>query len=174
MNCRRIAINGCLFLAILLAGCSLPPGSEPVNSRALDSRQEKIVLDKTYQDNRYHFQVSYPGKWPSKVDDNSLSDPLHGIYIYIDGNKDDFIYVYGSVSELGIPDNGMIKSELVTDDGVKGVLYSRTLDGRSDQHFVINERYCAHIQTTKVVNKKYHEVIVEILKSLKFSTTDKK
>lgn len=180
-----IALSGLLlFNTLLLSGCekltnstkdpSVSNECNEVKDKTSSASGELIELDKTYRNTRFNFEVSYPSKWEIfEENDNGLgpdASPDQSIYLYFDKNKEYFISIFGQNSDIGIADPGWEGSEFVTDEGVKGILYSISVDGIIDKYVVINNYHGyhgMHVRITKELLDKYENVITGILKSVK-------
>lgn len=100
-----------LVIAVLLSGCG----------------DFKIDNPKTYYDKRFEFSVDYPASWEILVNDDAETDspdgdPQGGIYIYVDSNKNDWIYIYGQNSHIALPPEGL-GEKFLTAEGVSGYIY---------------------------------------------------
>lgn len=144
---------------------------------------DEIKLDKIYHNERFNFDVSYPGIWKIYEEKNHLDIPDQGIIIFIDIddevsidntdiNKYDYIRIYGQVSGIAMSEAGYKIGEFETDDGVKGISYFTDAEGKLRTEIVFFDEsngygYGTNIFVSKEINDKYGDVINRILKSIK-------
>ncbi|NJD04532.1 MAG: hypothetical protein FIA99_18500 [Ruminiclostridium sp.] len=144
----------------------------------------KIVLDKTYRNDRFDFEFKYPGIWSFVEEIKNKTFPDHGAVVFIDNDSvsptpivnftdlKDYIRIYGQVSTPAL--SGEPTGEFVTDNGVKGKVYFKEIEGRQLTSIVFSNEngkhgygYAASVYVSKELYEKYKDVITRILKSIK-------
>jgi len=145
--------------------------------------EEEIELDRTYFNERFKFEVKYPGIWSIIEQENDPSELSQRVYIYIGNSnvseidyrnisKIDHINVYGADVPVSIPESGMTIGEFITDDGIKAKTYFMNIDGMLNTYYVFDETdrrfyYVARVCINEKVNDRYNDVITDIIKSIK-------
>ena len=139
-----------------------------------------ISNPKTYTDKHFNFSVDYPAEWTAVEDKwnppTSKSDgsPDNGINIYVDGNKNDWIYIKGQYG----PMNGYLDyplEDFITKDMVKGKLSYKSIDGVYQINFVLIEDesgqgyHGALIQVSQACFTRNKAQILGILKSIRIN-----
>jgi len=160
-------LAACLMLVntAMFTGCG--NANNNIQNKETKNVSSNVNLDKKYYNKKFKFEVSYPGVWETYEEQDAPEMPDLGINIYIENNKDNYVRVYGQVSGIAIPEAGMTITDFVTDEEVKGKMYSEEHEGIISKHLVLNERYGANVKVSKEVYDKYEDVILKILKSIK-------
>lgn len=135
----------------------------------------------TYSDRNTNFSVEFPNSWDSKISERLGSTPTQdaspdgGIEIYVDGNKDERIYVYGQIGHVSFAKANTDSTEFVTSHGNKGILYTERVSDRKDMHLIFDEGFhAAHIYVSFSCFKKNEKKIMALLTSINLqAVTDK-
>lgn len=182
-----------IFSTTFLPGCdkttniSTPNTSTPISTPPTDTdntsaQSKKIALDKSFHNERFNFEIKYPSVWESfeESDNTSICGdhcPDQGIYIYFDKNKEDnFIYIYGQFSSIALDEPSMTVSEFITDEGVKGKMYSCVFNKNINKHVIINDYHGYHgivVRSQQDLYEQNEETILKIMKSLKIKPVKK-
>lgn len=129
----------------------------------------KVELDKKYDNQIFKFEVMYPGIWSTYEEPYNNSLPDQGFYIYLDNDQNNYVNVFGQVSGINIPEQGMEISQFANNDGIIGKKYCRKLEGFMDI-YIIFDRVGAHVHVSPEKYEQYKMPIDQILKSIKIST----
>ncbi len=136
----------------------------------------KIENPKTYHDERFKFSVDYPAAWKVQLADGETipphpdGRPESGIIIYVDSNKNDWMYIYGAAGYVD-PDWDLftLRNETITTtDGVKGNFCYENIGGNIVISLVLEDaHHGANITMTEASFQKHKAQIYGILKSIK-------
>lgn len=109
-----------LFLLFCCVGLMLP-GCQPEKSLAADGRQWL-----TFTSERFGFSVDYPSDWPAIVDDERFPEsPDAGITLHIEGDPDNWLYIFGASSTYNSPfdfDTHASTEPFTTSAGLRGTV----------------------------------------------------
>jgi len=99
-----------------------------------------------YTDGVFNFTVAYPVTWASEcleyyeANETSNASPDSGIYIYINGNKEDYMYVYGQHGTIGLLNESMFEKQNFKNNNEKcGTLYIREIDGKTNGQLLMDD-----------------------------------
>jgi hypothetical protein len=151
------------------------PSEDESNGLFSDISDYEIEDAGTYFDERFQFSVDYPGAWETFINDNPDTDsedgdPQGGIYIYINSNKGDSIYVYGQDGKIGLPIYGENSEEFSTNDGTIGRIKYMWSEGRITLYLVFDEKFNGVLlDTDEMTFDENKQQILGILKSIKIN-----
>ncbi len=168
-NRIRVLFFSVLIISItMITGCNNDLSTIKGNNIAPSDESSNIQLDKTYVNEKYHFSLKYPGLWKTViVDDDKLEmDPSGDVTIYINNDNDNYIIVFGYLTPISFPEQGMEKGEIVNNDGLRCQLYTRFANGVYDINVLYGDYHGAHVVVSDEKYKKYQDVIMNILKSV--------
>lgn len=194
MKCKLLII---FSIMALLQGCGAKKNIESQDTQSTQMNPSSVQEDvknisetslfsdisnfdidnpKTYINQRFKFSVDYPESWKIQRDDSVYTgspdgDPQSGVYIYINCNKDDTIYVYGQNGHIGmIGGYGMISENFKTSEGVTGdLIYSRS-EGIITVYIVLEEGFHGvSIFADEKVFDENKQQILGVLKSIKIN-----
>lgn len=138
----------------------------------LDITNFEIDKPKTYYNERFNFSVDYPMAWEVMSDNNVDEDPQNGIMIYIENDKNNWIYVYGQDGHIVIPPE-KLKEGFITNNGNSGtIMYSNSEEDINIYLVFDEEFYGATVNTNQEIFSKNNSKILGILKSIKLETSD--
>ncbi|WP_438433880.1 hypothetical protein [Gorillibacterium sp. sgz500922] len=161
----------CLLLALLLlSACSTESKTDSKNA--------------SYTDNKFGFQLTYPQSWPSDVHEwkeptaTQEASPDSGIILYVDGNREDNLYIFGQLGTLSVPVVDQQETEpFKTDSGLTGTLSTSTQNGRVEQTLILDgaalteQAYAgrslgAHISVGEKAFKQHKDELLSVLASI--------
>lgn len=135
----------------------------------------------TYSNKNINFSVEFPNNWDSKISERLESTPTQdaspdgGIEIYVEGNKEDLIYVYGQIGHVNFPNTNCDSTKFVTSHGNKGILYTERVSDRKDMHLIFDEGFhAAHIYVSSSCFKKNEKKIMDLLTSINLQAVSDK
>lgn len=135
----------------------------------------------TYSNKNINFSVEFPNSWDSKISDRLGSTPSQdaspdgGIEIYVEGNKEDLIYVYGQIGHVSFPNTNCDSTKFVTSNGNKEILYTERVSDRKDMHLIFDEGFHAvHIYVSSSCFKKNEKKIMALLTSINLQAVSDK
>jgi hypothetical protein len=168
------------YLMVIFSGCFL---MEKQRSNAKDRHidvsndvmSESSMRDvQIYTDKRFNFSVEYPKEWTTKIvgswdaTTEVEASPDSGIIVYVDGNVNESIYVYGQVSLINVlQEEGMREQKLVTRSGITGTLYSVVYKGKREVTLILGEGFVgAKVMMSDDCFKRNEDMVMTILKSV--------
>ncbi|MCT4685822.1 hypothetical protein [Vallitalea sp.] len=138
----------------------------------LDITNFEIDNSRTYYNERFKFSVDYPITWEVISDNNVDDDPQNGIMIYIEDDKNNWIYVYGQDGHIVIPPE-KLKEVFNTSNGNSGTIMYDNLEEEVNIYLVFDEEfYGATVNTNQEIFSKNSSKILGVLKSIKFEISD--
>lgn len=168
------------------SSASLPSSSNVQSSSAIiqSSSEVKSALfgdisdytignPKNYTDKRFDFSVDYPAEWTAVADkvrlptSSSDGDPDSGVNIYVEGNKNEWIFVDGQISTitgyLGYP-----YEDFTTKSMIKAKLSYEKIDDKYEINLVFDDEYIkVGIRVSEACFTRNKAQILGILKSIK-------
>ena len=143
------------------------------SSKAVEVIEDAPNEQLRYTNNKYKFSVTFPKSYGyefEKTWEGSAereASPDGGINIYIEGKKEEKIYVFGQNGHIAVFDEGVKREEFVTNSNVKGELSSVGVDGNLEMHLVLSNQFNgANVHVSIECYKKNKDQIFEILKSI--------
>jgi hypothetical protein len=126
-----------------------------------------------YTNSKYKFSVTFPKSWGHEFEktweatSQQEASPDGGIRIYIEGNKEEMIYVYGQNGHIGVFQEASKREEFFTDSNIKGELSSVSTDGKQDIHLVLGDGFNgAHVYVSEECFNSNKDEIFNLLKSI--------
>ncbi len=130
-----------------------------------------------YTDGVFNFTVAYPVTWASECsayyegDETRNASPDSGICIYVKGNKEDYMYVYGQHGTIGLLNgNTFEKQHIKNNSGKSGTLYINEVDGKTNGQLLMEDN--KHISVVFSMNSNVflenNEEIMNILHSIEY------
>lgn len=128
-----------------------------------------------YTDGIFGFYVAFPTTWSSTTSkyreptEQENSSPDSDIYIFIDGNEQNYIRIYGQYGQIAVLDADKYEaSEFHTDSDIYGILYQKEINARKECHLVFseNKHLAAFINIDLSVFEKNERQIIGVLKSI--------
>ena len=167
-----------ILLAVIFSLALLSSCYTDKNYMAEDT-QIKNTFEKgysTYTDGIFGFSVTFPSTWASETfayrycSENETPSPDSGINIYIDGNKENYIYVYetyGKQTDKFVRDSGYKKEDI--DNNI--VLYEKENGDIIEAQAFINENdhISANIKMDIKTYNLYKSENIKLLKSIKWT-----
>ena len=133
-----------------------------------------IIDPETFTDKRFDFSVNYPASWRTEVDKNSTlnANPDRGINIYIEGNKNEKIYVFSQVGPIGADQPSFAHEKFITNEGIDGEITYGDIDGKKQIYLILkgNGYHGAIISVTNECFNNNKKQILGVLKSIKLGT----
>ncbi len=161
------------------------PLTADIQQASTDTSIIQIILDKTYHNERFDFEVDYPSVWSIVEEGDHPELPDQGILIFIDNanityndyqstsfdiSKIDYIRIFGQDSPINVGGSSFESSEFITNDGLKGTRYTKTVNGRISTYIVLsdyNETYGMSVNVSIETNNRFSDIIEKILKRVK-------
>jgi hypothetical protein len=172
MKKKDVLLIFVIAMVLLLPAC-INRSEEKESSKSnanISVNNEKAI----YNDAKFNFSVEYPKGWTSEVEKTWEATKEHegspdgGINFYLDGNKEDKIYVYGQLGHINIPEDDYKKDNFVTDTGIKGYLLSGEHDGRMQMYLVLGDGFHGAVVDVGLDSwTQNKEIIVKMFKSIK-------
>jgi hypothetical protein len=159
----------CLVLFMLLTGCDSQ--NELERKTLAESNDVKRKELQEYSDSKFNFYVSYPKNWRSEIEktlestSTNEASPDGGIRIYMNESKDNFIYAYGCVSDIGIPEQGFEKETIKRDGEEDLILLIKEVGGNIEAHCNYDKFHAVSMRLNKDIFENKKLVIYDILRS---------
>ena len=134
---------------------------------------------KVYYNDQLKFGVEYPSAWEvyiegDKVSDLPNGDIENGIFIYVDSNKNDSMYIYNDGAKIFVPRGGLTCEVFTTKDGVDGEILYEKSEGNMTIHLVLGAGFNgAFIKMSESSFEKNKEQVFATLRSIKISEDEK-
>lgn len=172
MKKKLILLIG-ILVVLFLTSCTINE-NQITEDNQIENNFEKGYS--TYTDGIFGFSVTFPSTWASETyayiygSENENPSPDSGINIYIDGNKENFIYVYetyGKQTDKFVKDSGYKKEDI--DKNI--VLYEKENGDIIEVQAFINENdhISANIKMDIKTYNLYKSEIIKLLKSIKWT-----
>ncbi len=176
MKKKTIAVFIITFVIFIIGGCNSSLENKNIND------VENTVKDinenySRYTDGIFNFTVVYPATWGSEclayyeATETRNASPDSGIYIYVNGNKEDYMYVYGQHGTIGVLNENMFKKQHFKNSYDKcGTLYIGEIDGKTNGQLLMDDN--KHISVIFSMNSKVfqenNQEIMYILHSIEY------
>lgn len=128
-----------------------------------------------YTDSVFGFSVAFPATWTSECSEYYEASeireatPDSGIYIYVEGNKEDYIYVYGQSGTIAMMNESMFEKQHFKNNYDNcGTLYIGEIDDKTNGQLLMddNKHISAIFSMNSKVYQKNNQEIMYILQSI--------
>jgi hypothetical protein len=181
-------------MAFLLSSCAVGTPTSKTNNQSTTDIASSFVESKSglfsgvdsstldnpqnYSDPHFNFTVNYPVDWKVSVEKYQKStssqegSPDGGIDIYVEGNKNDTIRIFG---QYGTIDTGIIdfsystnsQENFVTTSGLVGKLYYNASNQSKQAVVLFDAHHAVQLKITDATFTRDKQQIFAILKSIK-------
>ena len=116
---KKTVLSVCMLIIFILVLTSCNIKENQIENNQIENNFEKGYS--AYTDGIFGFSVAFPSTWASETSayrygsEKENASPDSGIYIYIDGNKENYIYVYGTYgkqTDKFVDENGYEKTDV--------------------------------------------------------------
>lgn len=167
---RIIAVLLSVFIITFgLMGCAQEVKNTAKSIENVTKQTQEVLLDKTYKNERFNFEVSYPGIWSIEEEASSPDLPDQGVKIYINNSKEDYVRVFGQDGSLSLGNGALSSDDFTVGDGVKGKIYTFDVGKDLVEYSLELKDYNvgATVKIASGINDEYKDIIAKILKSIK-------
>lgn len=163
-NGRLTLTTFMLIIVFSFMGCAKSKMIKTTLNDKVTFKEQKL---KTYIDEKYGFSVDYPQVWDYKtVKDSNVPDG--GIIIFLAGNQEEKIYVFGQNGHINLPVQGFTQSSFSTKSGLGGTLYSKENNEKQEIYLILEDGFHGvYIDVGTDCYNNNKEQIIDILKSIK-------
>ena len=159
-----------IIFILVLTSCNIKE-NQITEDNQIENNFEKGYS--TYTDGIFGFSVAFPSTWASETSayrygsEKENASPDSGIYIYIDGNKENYIYIYGTYgkqTDKFVLESGYKKTDI--DESL--VIYTKETQNITEAQVFLkdNAHISANIKMDKETYKSNKTEIFKLLKSI--------
>lgn len=167
-----------ILIALSIMLCACKNGKKEVintNTNLVSKTNDGL---ETYIDEKFKFSVEFPSYWEYEIEkiweatSTQEASPDGGIDIYIDGNKNDRIRIYGQYGHISIPDDEFKMEDFSTTSGLIGTLLKQNTDGEIIIYLVLNDNLAiggfhgANIRMSQKCYQRNEKQVINVLKSI--------
>lgn len=167
---KKTAFYAAVVVVVLLVVC--------VSFTFFRQKQGKAQTDQdlttcVYENEERKLTVQIPQAWTSETvdefsgDDEQEASADYGILVYVDGNKEESIYIYYQQGTIKIQEPNAEQSTFETKAGLTGTLYTLSEDGKINLWGVLKEEhYGVHAALGEDLYLANQEKIQTVLESI--------
>jgi len=165
-----------IALSVMMCACNNVK-KEVINTNTNLVSNTKDSLE-TYIDKKFKFSVDFPSYWDYEIEktweatSTQEGSPDGGINIYIDGNKNDRIRIYGQYGHISIPVDEYKMEDFSTTSGLTGTLLKQNIGDEIIIQLVLNDNLAiggfhgANIKTSQKCYQLNEKQVMNVLKSI--------